>query len=87
MDGFALANATMCYDVMMTETDVPTDPKVLAAHYQTRAHDIATRFARLEPSAVRRFTMGAEHYVFEALFKDRRPLVVRITRPQSRSRA
>ena len=70
----------------MIGTDSSKDPDVLAAQYESCARQIAARFARLEPSAVRRFTTGAEHYVFEAIFKEREPLVVRITKPRSRSR-
>jgi plasmid stability protein len=37
------------------------------------------------PTAVRRFDTGSQHYVFEATFKERAPVVVRIAAEHSRS--
>jgi len=39
------------------------------------------------PAAVSRFTTGAQHFVFEARFADRAPVVVRISRPADRQLA
>jgi aminoglycoside phosphotransferase (APT) family kinase protein len=42
------------------------------------ASAIAARVGGCAPETVRRFTTGARHYVYEAKFADRRPIVVRI---------
>jgi len=49
------------------------------------AFGIATAIIGSEPVAVRRFTTGEAHYVFEAVFKDRAPVVVRLAAGGDRS--
>jgi len=69
----------------MTDADLKTNSDILAAQHQTRARELAATFARTEPTAIRRFTTGAGHYVFEAAFADRAPLAIRITQPGDRA--
>jgi len=45
---------------------------------------IARRVSGAAPVAVRRFTTGSQHFVFEAVFSAREPLVVRLSRPAHR---
>jgi aminoglycoside phosphotransferase (APT) family kinase protein len=45
---------------------------------------IVRDLVRVEPSGVRRFGAGTEHYVYEVLFTRRKPLVVRMARPENR---
>jgi aminoglycoside phosphotransferase (APT) family kinase protein len=45
---------------------------------------IVRDLVRVEPSGVRRFGAGAEHFVFEVVFTRRKPLVVRMARPENR---
>jgi aminoglycoside phosphotransferase len=49
------------------------------------AGDLATAAVGRAPIGVRRFTTGAHHYVFEATFADRPPVVVRIAAEHSRA--
>src|SRR6516164_6223669 len=49
------------------------------------AADLATAAVGQAPIDVRRFSTGAHHYVFEATFADRPPVVVRIAAEHSRS--
>ena len=51
----------------------------------TIASDLAAAAVGCPPVEVRRFSMGAHHYVFEAKFQDRAPVVVRIAAEHSRS--
>jgi len=46
---------------------------------------IASGVTGCTPVAVRRFTTGARHYVFDLQFADRRPAVVRIGEPSARA--
>ena len=46
---------------------------------------IVRDLVRVEPSGVRRFGTGTEHYVFEVVFTRRKPLVVRMVRPDNRA--
>jgi aminoglycoside phosphotransferase len=48
------------------------------------AGDLATAAVGRPPTSVRRFGTGARHYVFEATFADRAPVVVRIAAEHSR---
>jgi aminoglycoside phosphotransferase (APT) family kinase protein len=50
---------------------------------ETAAEIVRLRFGRT-PSAVRRFAAGLRHFVYEALFDDRAPVVVRLTRGADR---
>ena len=45
---------------------------------------IVRDLVRVEPSGVRRFATGTEHYVFEVVFTRRKPLVVRMARADNR---
>src|SRR5712692_4060918 len=45
----------------------------------------ASKAAGKRPIALRRFSTGVDHYVFEAVFVDHPPLVVRIGRTSSRA--
>lgn len=49
------------------------------------ARDLATAAVGCPPTAVRRFRTGGHHYVFEATFATRPPVVVRIAAEHSRS--
>jgi aminoglycoside phosphotransferase len=49
------------------------------------ARELATAAVGCPPTAVRRFRTGAQHYVFEATFATRPPVVVRIAAEHSRS--
>jgi hypothetical protein len=42
------------------------------------AHNLAAAAIGFEPVEIRRFRTGSAHYVFEALFKDRAPVVIRM---------
>lgn len=53
--------------------------------FEGEALRLAKRHAGRAPAAVRRFTTGATHFVYEALFSDLPALVVRITRPEWRA--
>jgi hypothetical protein len=48
------------------------------------AGDLAAAVVGSLPIEVRRFGTGAQHYVFEATFADRPPVVVRIAAEHSR---
>jgi Ser/Thr protein kinase RdoA (MazF antagonist) len=60
----------------MTTTDAPISAV---------AGDLAAAAVGCRPIAVRRFGAGLRHYVFEATFEDRAPVVVRIAAEHSRS--
>jgi aminoglycoside phosphotransferase len=49
------------------------------------ARDLAAAAVGRVPIKVRRFSTGAHHYVFEAVFEDRDPVVVRIAAEHSRA--
>jgi aminoglycoside phosphotransferase len=51
----------------------------------TIAADLAAAAVGRPPTEVRRFGTGSHHYVFEAMFVDRAPVVVRIAAEHSRS--
>jgi hypothetical protein len=51
----------------------------------TMAGNLAAAAIGYLPVEVRRFSTGAHHYVFEAKFEDRAPVVVRIAAEHSRS--
>ena len=53
--------------------------------YTAAATEIAARYAKSLPKHVHRFTTGAAHFVFEASFRDRAAIVVRISRPSDRT--
>ncbi|MDE2487007.1 MAG: aminoglycoside phosphotransferase family protein [Alphaproteobacteria bacterium] len=48
------------------------------------ARDIAAAVVGRSPRAVRRFTTGARHFVYEVVFERAPPVVVRMTRPAER---
>ena len=48
------------------------------------ATEIVVQALLLRPMACRRFATGSHHYVYEAEFEDRPPVVVRIARPDAR---
>ena len=48
------------------------------------ARDLATAATGRRPAAVKRFTTGSQHFVYEATFADRLPVVVRISRAADR---
>ncbi|WP_376767605.1 phosphotransferase [Rhizobium leguminosarum] len=50
----------------------------MTAPTEQLAADIAADVTGHTPSGIRRFTTGTSHYVFEALFANRLPVVVRI---------
>jgi hypothetical protein len=52
----------------------------------TIAGDLATAAIGRSPIDVRRFSTGARHYVFEASFADRPPVVLRIAAALTRLR-
>jgi aminoglycoside phosphotransferase (APT) family kinase protein len=58
------------------KTDIPTSDT---------AFGIVADVVGSEPVAVRRFTTGAAHYVFEAVFEGRAPVVIRLAARQDRS--
>jgi hypothetical protein len=49
------------------------------------AADLAQAAVGCQPIGIRRFDTGLHHYVFEAVFEDRAPVVVRIAAGHSRS--
>jgi hypothetical protein len=51
------------------------------------AGDLATAAVGRPPIKVRRFSTGAHHYVFEATFADRPPVVVRVAAEHSMARS
>jgi aminoglycoside phosphotransferase (APT) family kinase protein len=53
--------------------------------YAAEALTIAARFAGAPPVRLRRFATGLAHYVFEAGFEARAPIVLRLTRPERRA--
>lgn len=57
---------------------------VEAVVFRARARAVAEGFAGQPATEVRRFTTGAQHFVFEAVFVARAPLVVRLSRPEDR---
>lgn len=57
----------------------------MAAPTEQLAAEIATEVTGHSPSSMRRFTTGTSHYVFEALFANRSPLVVRIGEKSART--
>ena len=54
------------------------------ALFQEQAEAVAAAFAGEPVTEVRQFATGAQHFVFEALFEARAPLVVRLSRPEDR---
>ncbi len=54
------------------------DPTAGKVPDKTVAAAIAGSVVGTAPTAIRRFTTGSRHYVYEALFRDRDPVVVRI---------
>jgi aminoglycoside phosphotransferase len=53
--------------------------------YSANAGDLAAAAVGRPPTEVRRFSTGSHHYVFEATFADRPPVVVRIAAEHSRA--
>jgi aminoglycoside phosphotransferase len=62
-----------------------TDHMTTDAPYSAIAGDLAAAAVGRPPTEVRRFSTGSHHYVFEATFADRSPVVVRIAAEHSRS--
>lgn len=59
-------------------------PNVIPKPDAMLAADLAVAATGRRPTAVRRFLTGSKHYVFEAEFADRAPVVVRIANPADR---
>ncbi|WP_168263486.1 phosphotransferase family protein [Rhizobium leguminosarum] len=57
----------------------------MTAPTEQLAADIAAEVTGHTPSGIRRFTTGTSHYVFEALFANRLPVVVRIGEQSART--
>src|SRR6185437_771222 len=64
-----------CRTRCLASPDMAADGNVPDAALAT---EIATQVTGHRPSRVARFTTGVMHYVFEATFRDRAPIVVRI---------